>query len=317
MGGALDPAVASARNAVSDNLADLPAGSSVVVAVSGGADSLALAAVTAFVAAKRELSLRGIVIDHDLQAGSADVARRAASQLESLGISSTVAAVEVGGDGGMEAAARKVRYEVFDGLDAEAVLLGHTLDDQAETVLLGLGRGSGSRSLAGMAPVDGRYRRPLLGLTRADTEQICRAHGLEWWSDPQNLDPSYTRARLRHEVLPLLEDVLGGGVARALARTADLLRADNAVLDEAAGAHTGSLEVDKLRELPAAVRTRVLRAAALAAGADASELASSHILGMDRLVTDWHGQQRIELPGGVAARRTGDALYFGPTPVGG
>ncbi len=316
MGGALDPTVASARNAVRDNLADLAEGSAIVVAVSGGADSLALAAATAFVARKLQLELSGIVVDHGLQTGSAVVAGRAAEQLESLGIPATVVPVEVGGDGGMEAAARDARYEVLGRTGAAAVLLGHTLDDQAETVLLGLGRGSGSRSIAGMAAVDGRYRRPFLGLTREDTEQVCRASGLEWWSDPHNTDPAFTRSRLRHEVLPLLEDVLGGGVAEALARTADLLRTDNAALDEAADAHTGSLEVAELRELPAAIRTRVLRRAALDAGADPSALAAHHILGIDRLVTDWHGQQRIELPGGVAARRTGDAVQFGPTPVG-
>ena len=317
MGGALDPAVATARNAIRDNLADLAPGSRVVVAVSGGVDSLALAAATAFVAVKAGLSLSAVVVDHDLQSGSSAVAEEARGKLESLGIPAMVVAVEVGSDGGMEAAARQARYAVLDRLDAEAVLLGHTLDDQAETVLLGLGRGSGSRSIAGMAAVDGSYRRPFLALTRQDTEQVCRASGLEWWSDPHNADPSYTRSRLRHEVLPLLEDVLGGGVAAALARTADFLRADNAVLDEAAGAHTGVLEVDKLRELPAAIRTRVLRHAALAAGADPSELAAHHIRGIDRLITDWHGQQRIELPGGVAARRTGDALHFGPTSVAG
>lgn len=316
MGGALDSAVASARNAVRDNLADLADGSAVVVAVSGGADSLALAAASAFVAGKRRFALSAVVIDHGLQAGSAAIARRAVEQLGTLGIGATVVPVEVGSDGGMEAAARHARYAALGRTDAAAVLLGHTLDDQAETVLLGLGRGSGSRSIAGMAPVDGRWRRPFLGLTRADTERVCRASGLQWWSDPHNADPAYTRSRLRNEVLPLLEDVLGGGVAAALARTADLLRADNAALDQAAESHAGSLDVATLLGLPAAVRTRVLRRAALAAGADPSELAAHHILGIDRLLTDWHGQQRIELPGGVAARRSGDALHFGPTPVG-
>lgn len=317
MGGALDPAVAAARNAVRENIADLDVGAKIVVAVSGGADSLALAAATAFVATKEGFLLSGVTVDHGLQPGSPGVASAACAQLESLGIDATVVAVEVGSDGGMEAAARSARYAALEQLDADAVLLGHTLDDQAETVLLGLGRGSGSRSIAGMAAVAGLYRRPFLTLTRDDTEQVCRASGLEWWSDPHNIDPSYTRSRLRHEVLPLLEDVLGGGVAKALARTADFLRADNAVLDELAGAHTSTLEIEKLCEMPAAIRTRVLRNAALAAGADPSELASHHIRGMDRLITDWHGQQRVELPGGVAARRTGDALHFGPTSVGG
>lgn len=316
MGRALDPTVATARNRVRDNLVDLPPGSRLVLAVSGGADSLALAAVTCFVAAKLGHFLNAVIVDHQLQSGSAGVAAEALKRVETLGIESRVVTVSVGTEGGMESAARRARYAVFDALeDVDAVLLGHTLDDQAETVLLGLGRGSGSRSIAGMAPVDDRYRRPFLGVTRKQTETICRASGLNWWTDPHNSDPAYTRVRLRLEVLPLLEDVLGGGVAQALARTADFLRNDNAFLDAAAATHTDSLSAASLAELAPAIRGRVLRTAALGAGADPSELAAHHIRGIDELVTRWHGQERIELPGGVAAVRVGDALTFGPTPV--
>ncbi len=316
MGGALDPTVAKARNAVASVLADLDQTARVVVAVSGGADSLALAAATAFVTVKRGLALSAVIVDHQLQAGSAEVAATAAKQLSEMGIRTEIVVVTVGTEGGMEAAARTCRHEVFGALHADAVLLGHTLDDQAETVLLGLGRGSGARSLAGMAAVDGLLRRPFLRLTRRDTEQVCRASGLHWWNDPHNNDPSFTRVRLRHEALPLLEEILGGGVAKALARTAELLRDDNTALDFEASQHSGQLEVRMLAKLPAAIRSRVLRSAALAAGADGSELAAHHIRGMDRLVTDWRGQQRIELPGGVAASRAGDSVVFVPTPVG-
>ena len=131
----------------------------------------------------------------------------------------------VGTAGGREAAARTARYAALDAV-ADAlgrdVLLGHTLDDQAETVLLGLGRGSGPRSIAGMRPRSGRYLRPLLGVRRATTEAACRALGLDCWDDPHNDDRALQRVRLRREVLPLLEDVLQGGVAEALARTAVL-----------------------------------------------------------------------------------------------
>ena len=316
MGHALDPTVATARNRVRDSLRDLPPGSRLVLAVSGGADSLALAAVTCFVAAKLGHVLNAVTVDHQLQAGSASVAAKALKRVESLGIESRVVTVSVGTEGGMEAAARRARYAVFEALeDVDAVLLGHTLDDQAETVLLGLGRGSGSRSIAGMAPIDGRYRRPFLGMTRKQTETICRASGLDWWTDPHNFDPAFRRVRLRLEVLPLLEDVLGGGVAQALARTAEFLRNDNAFLDAAAATHADCLSVASLAELPPAIRGRVLRTAALGAGADPSELAAHHIRGIDELLTRWHGQERIELPGGVVAVRVGDALTFRSTPV--
>ncbi|MEV7397637.1 tRNA lysidine(34) synthetase TilS [Aeromicrobium sp. NPDC092404] len=317
MGGALDPAVATGRNLVRGALADLGPGSRVVVGVSGGADSLALAAVTAFVADRAAYDLSAVIVDHQLQAGSAQVAARAAEQVAGLGVRAEVVEVEVGTAGGPEASARRARYEALRRPGADAILLAHTLDDQAETVLLGLGRGSGPRSIAGMSPVDGSLRRPFLALRRSTTEQICRAYGLEWWTDPHNADPAYRRARLRREALPLLEEVLGGGVAEALARTAGQLASDNACLDELAAAVATPLDVATLAALHPALRSRVLRRGALEAGAEASDLAATHLAELDRLVTDWRGQQRIELPGGVACVRKGDSLSYVRTPVGG
>jgi tRNA(Ile)-lysidine synthase len=251
-----------------------------------------------------------VVVDHGLQPGSAEVAARAAEQARALGLDADVVAVEVGTDGGPEAAARDARYAVLRSRPVDAVLLGHTLDDQAETVLLGLGRGSGPRSLAGMPAVDGIVRRPFLGLRRADTERICTSSDLPWWTDPHNADRGFRRNRLRHEVMPLLEDVLDGGVAEALARTADQLRADTSLLDELAAEVTDPCDVPLLAGLPAALRSRVLRRAALEAGADGSQLAAVHIGELDRLITDWHGQDRVELPGRISASRVGDALNF-------
>jgi len=317
MGGALDPVVADGRRRLRLALDDLPPGSRVDVALSGGADSLALAACLSFVATRAGWLAGAVIVDHGLQAGSDEVAARAAEQAVGLGLAAEVVPVEVGTDGGPEAAARDARYAVLRSRPVDAVLLAHTLDDQAETVLLGLGRGSGPRSLAGMPEVDGMVRRPFLGLRRADTERICAASGLPWWTDPHNADRGFRRSRLRHEVLPLLEDVLDGGVAEALARTADQLRADTALLDELAAEVADPCDVPLLAAMPPALRTRVLRRAALEAGADGSALAAVHVGELDRLVTDWHGQERVELPGRVSASRVGDALRFSPTPVAG
>ena len=317
MGGALDPVVAEGRRRLRLALDDLSPGSRVDVALSGGADSLALAACLSFVAPQAGWMAGAVIVDHGLQPGSDDVAARAAEQATALGLDADVVTVEVGTEGGPEAAARDARYAVLRARPVDAVLLGHTLDDQAETVLLGLGRGSGPRSLAGMVAVDGLMRRPFLGLRRADTERICTASGLPWWTDPHNADRGFRRNRLRHEVLPLLEDVLDGGVAEALARTADQLRADTALLDALAAEVAEPCDVAVLAALPPALRSRVLRRAALEAGADGSELAAVHLGELDRLVTDWRGQERVELPGRISASRVGDALLFAATPVAG
>jgi tRNA(Ile)-lysidine synthase len=288
------------------------------VACSGGADSLALAAALAFVAPRAGLRGGGVTVDHGLQDGSASRAAAVARRLTGLGLDPVRnVAITVGASGGPEAAARTARYAALESAAAQdgaaAILLGHTLDDQAETVLLGLARGSGSRSLAGMASVRGAYRRPLLGIRRSQTAAACEALGLAPWHDPHNADRRYARVRVRLDALPALEAALGPGVARALARTADQLRADAEVLDglrPGQEAGRAPLRVPDLALLPAAVRTRVLRSAAVEAGCPPGALAAVHVRRMDELVTSWHGQRWVDLPGGVrAARRAGELLF--------
>ncbi|MGW0517996.1 tRNA lysidine(34) synthetase TilS [Crossiella sp. NPDC003009] len=311
-----DPAVAAVRTAVRRFLDRHPVTGSVAVACSGGADSLALAAATVHCGRKRGLAVHGLVVDHQLQPGSAEVAARAADQLRELGAPASVLTVEVTGPGGPEAAARRARYAALRAArpDHALVLLGHTEDDQAETVLLGLGRGSGPRSIAGMAELDPPWGRPLLGLSRTTTAAACAALGLDTWTDPHNLDPAYTRVRLRQEVLPLLEDVLQGGVAAALARTAAQLREDSQALDELAADLLGQardgdgLAVGALKAAPAALRRRVLRGWLLGAGV--SELTDAHLRSVDALVADWRGQGGVAVPGGLVAGRAHDRLVL-------
>ncbi len=320
----LHPSVAAVRLAVRRTLAGLEPGDTVVVACSGGADSLALLAATVFEAERGSWQVIGATVDHGLQEGSGEHADRVVKQMRALGVAESVTArVRVEAPGvGPEAAAREARYAVLaqiaERFRARAVLLGHTLDDQAETVLLGLARGSGGRALQGMRRAFEVYRRPLLDLTRADTETACRVEGIEFWTDPHNSDDRFTRVRVRTTVLPMLEEELGPGVAATLARTADLLRADTAYLDAAAAAALtstrgeGGLLVDEVASLPEPIRTRVLRLAALESGALAAELFHSHVLEIDRLVTDWHGQKWVDLPGHVRASRQAGLLVFGP-----
>ncbi|GAA1798358.1 tRNA lysidine(34) synthetase TilS [Nocardioides hankookensis] len=317
----LHPAVAAVRHGVRRALADVDPGRTVVVACSGGPDSTALLAATVFEARKGGQHVIGATVDHGLQDGSDARAAAVVAQMAALGADETLSArVHVDGAGlGPEAAARRARYAVLEQVaerfDAAAVLLGHTRDDQAETVLLGLTRGSGGRSLAGMRRSYDRFVRPLLDVDRADTVAACLVEGLETWDDPHNADPAYTRVRVRRTVLPLLEEQLGPGVAATLARTADQLRADMDLLDDLADAAyaelrepDGALPATGLAARPEPVRRRVLRLAALAAGAPGSELFHEHVVAMDSLVTDWHGQRWIDLPGHLRCSRADGRL---------
>jgi tRNA(Ile)-lysidine synthase len=315
------PSVAATRVAVRRELADVPAGSTVVVACSGGADSLALAAATVHEARAGGWRVLGATVDHQLQEGSADQAARVVEQLAELGVDETLTARvtvawEPGGEG-PEGAARRARYAVLEQVAehsrAAVVLLGHTRDDQAETVLLGLARGSGARSLAGMRRAFDVYRRPFLDLSRDDTVTACQVLGLDAWDDPHNSDPGYARVRVRRSVLPVLEEHLGPGVPAALARTAQQLRADADCLDDLADEQyaallaSGGLPVVGLAALPIALRTRLLRRLALDAGAPPAELCHEHVLALDALVTAWRGQKWIDLPGHLRGVR-GDGL---------
>jgi tRNA(Ile)-lysidine synthase len=319
----LDPAVAAVRRAVREALAgdDSP----VVVGLSGGADSLALTAAVAFEAPRAGIAATVVVVDHGLQDESAAVAARAAATAESLGLTARVVRVEVGSDGGPEAAARDARRTALAAaareVGAHRVLLAHTLDDQAETVLLGLARGSGAASLSGISPdreVDGlRWLRPLLGLRRTTTRAACAAQSLDPWDDPHNLDRRFLRVRVRHDVLPLLETALGPGVAEALARTADQLREDAdafaAIIDETIEdivepAEAGiAVSVGALAANPPALRHRIIRH--VVASEFGQSLTHAQTREVARLVTEWTGQGPIDLPGCRALRR-GSRIEF-------
>jgi tRNA(Ile)-lysidine synthase len=312
----LGPAALAAVQAVDGALHQQD--SSLVVACSGGADSLALAFAVDYVTTRRGLGHSAVVIDHGLQDDSTEVAGRVADQLATLGyddVSVVTVDVDQSSAIGPEAAARQARYRA---LDAEAraraatVWLGHTLDDQAETVLLGLARGSGSRSLAGMVPRAGHLVRPFLRIRRTTTEQVCAELGLEPWQDPHNSDRRFTRVRVRDIVLPMLEAELGPGVAEALSRTAELVRDDSELLDQLAAqtsraaeglGGTDTLDCAALESQPPALRRRIIRLWLLAHGL--GDLSLRHISAVDSLVIDWHGQKAIHIPGATVTRTAG------------
>lgn len=310
-------AVSAVRSAVRHWLEKYEAGDTVVVAVSGGADSLALAFALNTEAKKLAITVVGVTVDHQLQPQSSVQAERVMNQLVQMGISCFVKKVDVDLKDGLEASARKVRYEAINEVaqqeNAVAVFLGHTKDDQAETVLLGLARGSGTRSLSGMAHHNGIYVRPLLEITRTQTEEFCNAQGLIFWNDPHNVDLQFARVRVRNEVLPLLEKSIGPGISDALARTAHLLRDDADALDhwaqrEAIHLDLSDLECQHLEDLPRAIRTRILRAAIYEAGAPTGSLSADHVSAVEALVTAWRGQGALSLPGGVKVERISGRL---------
>jgi tRNA(Ile)-lysidine synthase len=307
------PAVAATRLAVRRCLADLGE-ATVLVACSGGADSLALLSAAVFEARSRAWRVVGAVVDHGLQEDSAGHTARVVEQMAALGADET-ASIRVHVDvaaGGVEAGAREARYAALTQLashfGADVVLLGHTLDDQAETVLLGLARGSGGRSIAGMRRGFSVFARPFLDLTRETTEAACLSAGISWWTDPHNSDPRFLRASIRHSVMPVLEEQLGPGVAAALARTAESVREDVDALDDLAEAEysdlDGTLPIDRLLALPPAIRFRVLRLALLAAGAPGSDLTRAHVLAVDSLIRQPDPTKTLDLPGSVKVTRT-------------
>ncbi|MBM6405555.1 tRNA lysidine(34) synthetase TilS [Phycicoccus sp. CSK15P-2] len=319
------PAVAAVRRAVRDVLAECAPGDLVLVACSGGADSGALLDAARFEGERAGVRVGAVVVDHGLRAGSADIARMVGEGVRATGLDPVeVVRVTVDGTGdGVEAAARNARYAALDAAadrhGARVVLLGHTLDDQAEQVLLGLARGSGARSLAGMPAVRGRYRRPLLHVTREQTRAACAAEGVEVRDDPMNDDPAFARVRARRALADLEAD-LGPGLAAALARSADRLRDDADHLDALAAEAArplgpGPWPAETLLDLPRAVRTRVWRHLLVTAGAPAGQLSARHVDACDRLLTAWRGQGAVHAPGDLRVSRSEGRVSIAPAPL--
>ena len=312
------------QNAVQNLLKNFDAGDYVLVGCSGGADSLALVWTTSVVGKRLELKVGAIIVDHQLFPESNDVALNAKKQCEDLGIQEVIIKkvnVEHNHEG-LEAAARIARYEAFENVlhetNAQAILLAHTQDDQAETVLMRLTRGSGAKSLSGMAQVSGKYLRPFLHLRKKLVHDSLDLIGLKAWQDPANTDHQFLRVKVRHELMPKIVEVLGESAISSLDKTSQLLRLDNQALEELAqqffesqkDVKTNGLEISELEKLPEAIRTRVLRIFAIASGVHPGPFSFEHIEAIDALVKNWHGQGNVDLPGFIQATRVDGSLRF-------
>ncbi len=319
----LTPQVAATRKAVRQLISDLTPGTTILVAVSGGADSLALASAANFEGRKLKLNVAAVIIDHGLQLGSDKVAKKAKSRCESLGIEQVViekVTVRQSGDG-LEAQARESRYKgiekVRSKLGASWVLVGHNLNDQAETVLLGLARGSGLRSIAAMVKVDPdrKLMRPFLDISSADLRKACKDQGIEYWNDPHNSDDRFLRVKVR-KLAENLEKTLGPGFAAALARTAEIARESDEALSllakelavKARAKSTASkaqFDIEPLRLAPAALRRKAIHQICLDAGA--KNLSRAQVLQIEQLITAWKGQKSSVISG-ITVERVANQL---------
>ena len=312
------------QNAVQNLLKDLDPGDLVLVGCSGGADSLALVWTTSVVGKRLELKTGAVIVDHQLIPESNDVAHNAKKQCEELGVEKVIIKkVEVNQTNeGLEAAARIARYEAFENVlhetNTKVILLAHTQDDQAETVLMRLTRGSGAKSLSGMSAISGKYLRPFLHLRKKIVHDSLDLIGMKAWQDPANFDNQYLRVKVRQELMPKLIEVLGEGAISSLDKTSQLLRLDNQALDELAqqfvdaqdDVKKNGLRVKELENLPEAIRTRVLKICAVASGVHPGPFSFEHIEAIDALVKNWHGQGNVDLPGFIQATRVDGSLRF-------
>jgi hypoxanthine phosphoribosyltransferase len=284
-----------------------PAGAPLACGVSGGPDSLALMVLGVAAGCR----VQAIHVDHGLRAGSAEEAGRVVAAARRWQVPVRCLQVAVASGPNLEARARQARYGALPG----GVATGHTMDDQAETVLLNVLRGSGLDGLAGMRPGPAR---PLLGVRRRETRAICEAVGLAWFEDPSNEDPRHLRNRVRRELLPLCKAIAGRDVVPLLARLADLASSDVALLDELAlGGTEDPGDVRALRDHPPALARRVVRSwlrqsgATPASGGDAG-LAHRHpptLAEVSRVLAVATGEARAtELRGGFRVRRSAGHL---------
>ncbi len=313
-------AVAEVRHAVRVGLAEFKPADLVLVACSGGSDSLALAKAASLECAASHVSIGAIVIDHGWNSKSTEICAKTAQKLVSFDLAPVVVE-KLPDHEHNETTARDLRYQAFghvaQKLGAAGILLAHNKNDQAETVLLRLARGSGSTSLAGMPPKRDAYHRPLLEVDRSTIEAACRQWGLDPWQDPANSDEKHLRVKVRKRVLPALVDALGPTVVESLARSASLLRDDAELLDSQAmqvfdaffDATDRILDADKLAQEPAALTRRVLLLWISELGVERSLVNSTHTFQLESLLHDKSESRQVSLPGNFVAYRQGQALH--------
>jgi|LakMenEpi03Aug12_release.lakeMendotaPanAssembly.Ray.scaffolds.fasta_scaffold00050_41 tRNA(Ile)-lysidine synthase len=301
-------------------------GRDVIVACSGGPDSMSLAVNAFELSRRRDWSVTCVVVDHQWHSNSGENAKQVKNTLLRLGIEQVeVVQVGISAQSNKESVARDLRYsallEFSNKLNNAPVLLGHTKEDQVETVLMRLVRGSGARSLAGIPTKRDVYLRPLMHLSK-EVVHAALSDSVPTISDPANSDENFLRVRVRNKVIPTLKTELGADVIDGLYRTAELLRVDADYLDKLAEKalseviQAGQLDIKLLQDEDPAIRTRVIQMWLLDNHVPSSSLQSVHIWAVDELVSKWHGQKEVDLPGGFEVRRDSGRLIISKSTLG-
>ncbi|HMH49375.1 MAG TPA: tRNA lysidine(34) synthetase TilS [Candidatus Acidoferrum sp.] len=296
----------------------LAGGETVLVAVSGGADSVALLHLLLTLSPEFALSLHVLHVDHGLRPDSDRDAAFVRQLAARLGVPAEVARVTVPPDGSLEAAARAERYAALDAharrVGADRIAVGHTVDDQAETVLMRMMAGAGVRGLAGIPAVRGRVIRPLIEARRTDLVTLLQAAGLSWIEDPSNRDPRFLRNRIRHELMPVLRASYRPDIVATLERIARLCRNTVEAIERVASRELDRLAIadddaivlahDALAGLPAQVAAEVLRQAAGRLGSRAPLRAWAH-RGLARVLASPPPRRAFRLGGVVVEVSSG------------
>ena len=311
-----------ARSAIKNFLKNTPDTAPIGIGCSGGADSLALlAGLSTIYRNRRSQQVHVVIIDHQLQSVTAEVAQTTADYAKAYGFIPHIVQVNVATTKeGVEAAARTARYDAFETIikqeNLQKFFLAHTMNDQAEQVLLGLLRGSGTRSLSGIRETRDTYARPFLNsLTRSDTEAVCFEANLDYWNDPHNQSEEYARVVAR-QFLTEMSGKLKQDFVRPLAKSAQISSEDSEALDfyvlkeysHFEASHSWS--VADIEALPKSVRVKLYKLKLSEMGSHTDSLTFLLLNRVDEFVTDWRGQKEVNFSNGVAVARKNNEIIF-------
>ena len=310
-----------ARNAIKRSLMHIDISDNIGVGCSGGADSSAiLLGLSTIYKNSNAKKVHVVIVNHQLQEITDTVSLNTAKLAESYGFNAHIVPVAINStEGGAESAAREARYEAFNCMiqqyDIRAFLIGHTKNDQAEQVFLGMLRGSGTRSLSGIPEIRGIFIRPFLNeLSRKDTQQVCVENEVDYWCDPHNDSLMYKRVAVR-KLIQETEKSAEQNIVDSLVRTAQISAEDAEALDFYANSAIQQLDktgwlVKDLQQFPQAVRKRAYRIKLASLNAKSDSLSFKIVAQIDNLITDWTGQGAVSVSNRITAQRENSKIVF-------